>query len=88
MDLFKEAILLNSLNHPNLIYFHGICCSADNELNPKYLIFEYMNKGDLLGSVRLIKKNNKFLTTEIAIKITTEIAKGCAYLEKMKMIHR
>jgi serine/threonine protein kinase len=88
LDLFKEAILLNSLNHPNLIQLHGVCCSADNELNPKYLIFEYMNMGDLLGYLRLLKADNKNLSKSDAIQVIIEIAKGAAYLEKLKMIHR
>jgi hypothetical protein len=32
-----------------------------DELSPKYLIFEYMNMGDLLSYLRLVKRNNKVL---------------------------
>ncbi len=47
-----------------------------------------MNMGDLLGYLRLLKADNKNLSKSDAIQVIIEIAKGAAYLEKLKMIHR
>lgn len=50
LDLLKEAISLNTFNHPNLINFYGVLFDPINE--PKYIILEYMNMGDLLTYLR------------------------------------
>ena len=52
LDLIKEAISLNSFNHPNLIKFHGICIES---FNPKFIVLEYMNLGDLLTYLRQMR---------------------------------
>lgn len=50
LDLIKEAISLNSFNHPNLVDFYGILVNQNNE--PTFIILEFMNMGDLLSYLR------------------------------------
>ncbi len=50
-DIIREAILLSSLNHKNLLQLHGICLDSCKSI--KYIVLEYMNMGDLLHFLRL-----------------------------------
>ena len=56
VDYIKNALLLNKLEHDNLIGFFGIVFDVDGVFI-KYLLFEYMNMGDLLGYLRKEKVN-------------------------------
>jgi serine/threonine protein kinase len=58
LDLIREAISLNSFTHPNLIQLHGICLDKNNGNDPKYIILEYMNTGDLLSYLRANRNTN------------------------------
>ena len=49
MDLIKEAIISMNLKHKNLLEFYGICLS---DKNPKYIVLEYADMGDLLAILR------------------------------------
>lgn len=53
INFMKEAISLSRFNHPNLIKLHGLVIGKD--LVPKFIVVEYMNGGDLLAYLRLIK---------------------------------
>ena len=55
-DYIREALLLNKLDHPNIIEFYGIVFDADGVFI-KYLLFEYMNMGDMLGYLKKEKVN-------------------------------
>jgi serine/threonine protein kinase len=52
LDLIREAVSLNSFTHPNLIQLYGVCLDRNCEGDPKYIILEYMNTGDLLSYLR------------------------------------
>ena len=49
IDIIKEAIAMSLFKHENLIEFHGVCYEHSQ---PKYIILEYMNQGDLLSFLR------------------------------------
>ena len=55
-DYIREALLLNKLDHANIIEFYGIVFDADGVFI-KYLLFEYMNMGDMLGYLKKEKVN-------------------------------
>ena len=59
-DLIKEAISMSHFNHPNLVKFYGVCFDS---INPKYIVLEYMNLGDLLAYLRHLR------TTKVSLKI-------------------
>jgi serine/threonine protein kinase len=80
-DLLVEALLLSNCDHENLIKIFGVCFSK-NKIDS--IIMEYMNSGSLLTN--LLESNVS--TLKEAIHITSDIAKGCEYLESIKMVHR
>lgn len=42
-DFDREAVLLASLTHKNIVQFHGACVDE----TPLKMVFEYMENGDL-----------------------------------------
>jgi len=54
-------MLLNSLKHLNVIKFYGIVYPDNHETGFKYLMFEYMNMGDLLGFLKNQQVNKNLL---------------------------
>lgn len=56
VEFIKEALLLNKIKHMNIIKFYGIVYDS-SELSIKYLVFEYMNMGDLLKFLKRQKVN-------------------------------
>lgn len=48
-DFDREAALLASLKHDNIVRFHGACIDE----NPWKMVFEYMENGDLNQFLRL-----------------------------------
>ena len=47
-DFDREAELLTTLQHDNIVIFYGVC--ADRE--PLMMVFEYMENGDLNNFLR------------------------------------
>ena len=47
-EFVREAKILHQFNHPNVVEFYGVCM---DEL-PYYLVFEYMDQGDLCQYLR------------------------------------
>ena len=60
LDYIREALLLNKLEHANIIEFYGIVVD-DGGVLIKYLLFEFMNMGDLLGFLNKEKVNMNFI---------------------------
>ncbi|PIA55598.1 hypothetical protein AQUCO_00700124v1 [Aquilegia coerulea] len=74
-DLWKEAKILNKLNHFNLIRLYGVC--EDNGY--AYLVFEYMENGCLRNW--LCKKNCPSVQSWIhRVQIALDVANGIHYL--------
>jgi proto-oncogene tyrosine-protein kinase ROS len=86
-NFLKEAVLLNLISHPNLVHFYGVCFENESENDPKYIILEYINEGDLLTFLRK-KRESESLMYKTAVKICLDIVKGCKYLEDLKVTHR
>ena len=64
VDYIKNALLLNKLEHANLIGFIGIVFDVDGVFI-KYLLFEYMNMGDLLGYLKKEQVNMNLIESKI-----------------------
>ena len=77
----QEAVRQNNCDHPNLIKIYGIISGDHLES----IVLEYMNMGDLLTYLR---KPTQRITFKKAVKIASDIAMGCEYLESVKMVHR
>ena len=48
-DFDREAELLTTLHHHNIVTFYGVCTDSE----PFMMIFEYMENGDLNNFLRL-----------------------------------
>jgi len=85
-DFLKEAQYMSIFKHENIVTLIGIC--LDNE--PKFLIMELMEGGDLSSFLRKSRgANSRFPLSSLDLsRISSDVASGCAYLEKRKFVHR
>lgn len=51
----REAELLATLLHDNIVMFYGVCIDSDTSL----MVFEYMENGDLNNYLRYVKSRKK-----------------------------
>ncbi|VDN13217.1 unnamed protein product [Dibothriocephalus latus] len=82
-DFLKEAALMHSFDHPNIVRFHGICISPNSlklvtELAPLRSLLECLREPDLY---------TKF-PVSILHNFAVQIARGMAYLEEERLVHR
>jgi len=83
----KEAMLLNSLKHPNILSFFGICLSASKNL----LVMEYLEEGSLDSLIQEWKLGRKKCKLDQKLKYMIDIANGMSYLHNLQphpIIHR
>ncbi|PRP85757.1 hypothetical protein PROFUN_06351 [Planoprotostelium fungivorum] len=80
---FKEEILLlQKLNHPNIIRLLGVYIMNDSSLN---MVLEYADNGSL--DVYLKKNRNK-IDTEFLLFMVGDLINGMMYLQAKSIIHR
>ena len=79
IEFLKEAKAWSTLNHENIVEFMGIC------LDYHFIILELMEGGDLLSYLKCSKTH---LTLWDLVEMSLDVAKGCAYLERMHFVHR
>ena len=85
-NFLKEAKLMADFKHPHILQLQGIC--LDHNIS---LILELMEGGDLLKYLRSNRPRDEMpspLTMDDLISISTDVAKGCKYLEEVHYIHR
>ncbi|GFS52905.1 ALK tyrosine kinase receptor [Nephila pilipes] len=86
-DFLMEALIMSKFNHPNIVSFIGVCF----EKMPRFIVLELLPGGDLKMFLRECRpKPNKPapLTVTDLLKLATDVAKGCQYLEENHFIHR
>ncbi|KAG2386295.1 hypothetical protein C9374_002741 [Naegleria lovaniensis] len=84
----KEASLLASIRHPNIVQFFGVIVSGSR----KYMVVEFMEKKSLDLAIYNSKNGIEKLSIFRKIDILLGVAKGMQYLHAMKpfggIIHR
>ncbi|KAG2374503.1 hypothetical protein C9374_010787 [Naegleria lovaniensis] len=83
----KEASLLSSIRHPNIIQFFGVILAGSK----KYMVVEFMEKGSLAQLIYQLRTGAHYLSIFGKIDILLGIARGMNYLHSMKphgVIHR
>ncbi|GAB1600539.1 tyrosine-protein kinase CSK-like isoform X1, partial [Argonauta hians] len=88
LDFVMEAIIMSKFDHPNIVKFLGVC--FDNT-RPHYIVLELLEGGnlkDFLYESRPKPKKPSNLNVLQVVKIASDIAKGCQYLEEQHFIHR
>jgi len=77
----REFSMMQSLNHPNIVQFLGICDHSSGI----HLITEYVEHGDLFD---LLIFSDKEVTWKSKVKIGLQIAYAVYYLHSKNIIHR
>jgi len=81
-EFIKEATMLQSLNHPNIVRFYGIHNAPNGE---NFLVMEYMSQGSLDEVLRLEQKQ---ILLEDLLLMAKDAASGMLYLNEKGIIHR
>lgn len=80
----READLLRSLDHPNIVKYLDDFVAADN--SAMYIVMEFASQGSLLSLLR--RSPGCQLPVEVAAKYLYQIICGLAYLHHRRVLHR
>jgi tRNA A-37 threonylcarbamoyl transferase component Bud32 len=83
-----EAIILNTLRHPNVVLFCGLC---QDDGDNRYIVTEFVPNGglDTFMYGKLDRKQlNQTISFSEKIRILSQIAQGMIYLHSIPIIHR
>ena len=87
-DFMRQAKILSSLSHPNIIQLLGVCFNGF----PYFIIVEYMIHCDLHGylqkhtSMHHINRNGRFIRQQLSI--ADQIVLAMEYLGSRRFVHR
>jgi len=81
-EAVKEAKMLNSLNHPNIVRFLGFYVDKSGS---KFIATEFLSLGSL---DQLLPKEKDNLKVIKLVKMARQTAAGMNYLQEMKVVHR
>lgn len=82
-DIDREAQLLKSLQHPNIVSFYGLV--SDPKSGHLSMVLEYLPQGDL---GRYLVTNKDTLTDADLESICIQLLRGLVYLQSKKILHR
>ncbi|EFC36133.1 predicted protein [Naegleria gruberi] len=85
-DFEREAAILNSLSHPNIVKFYGISMTS----NHRYMVVEYINHGSLDRLIYNSRIGVSTLNLKRKLDILISVANGMKYLHTLNppIIHR
>ena len=89
-NFVHEAQLVNQFDHPNILKLLGVCFDRE----PFYIIFEYMDLGDLNKYLRNTvngvgpSSSSSNLTIQKLVDMAINIAAGLEYLAVRHFVHR
>jgi len=79
VEFMKEAQILYSLNHPNVIRFYGLYYETNREC---YLCIEFVDGGSFEDFLKERWRENKKLSQNELLEMILTGLKGLKYLEK------
>lgn len=87
-EFLKEAFVMASLSHPNLVKLIGVVrhLTDGEEKNEISLVTEFMPKGSLLDY--LMSRGRNVLTKKELVEFVINICDGMSYLEEKGIVHR
>ena len=87
-EFFREASLMHTFCHPNIVKLLGVCI----EQEPLCMIFEFIELGDLnqflRQSVSKVQGASSTLSTPQLVCMAIDIASGLEYLAQNHFVHR
>ena len=87
-DFIQEAKVVNQFDHPNILKLLGVCFDCE----PFYIIFEYMNLGDLNSYLRSnangVSLSSSNFNIQQLVHMAIDIAAGLEYLAQHYFVHR
>ncbi|KAF7354312.1 MAP kinase kinase MKK2/SSP33 [Mycena venus] len=84
-QLLREFSIISSIEHINIILFHGAYMSSSHEVK---IILEFCEGGSLQSVGTRIKELNAVVEEGIAGRLAEGVLQGLAYLNTKKIIHR
>ncbi|XP_072356376.1 inactive tyrosine-protein kinase 7-like [Scyliorhinus torazame] len=89
LEFRREFEMFSKMNHKNVVRLLGLC----REVEPHYMITEYVDLGDLKQYLRIAKgKEEKIksqpLGTKQKVGICTQVALGMEYLSNHRFVHK
>jgi len=83
----KEASVMNSLKHPNIVSCYGVSFSD----NKKLMVMEYLENGSLEKIIADLRNGHKKCSMNQKLSYLLDVANGMAYLHNLRpnpIIHR
>ncbi|XP_069810737.1 inactive tyrosine-protein kinase 7 [Dendropsophus ebraccatus] len=87
MDFRRELDMFSKLNHHNVVRLLGQC----REVEPHYMILEYVDLGDLKQFLRISKSKDekmKPLSTKQKVALCSQVALGMEHLSNHRFVHK
>eukprot|EP00938_MAST-03A_sp_MAST-3A-sp1_P002398 g2398.t1 len=83
-DCFKEARVLRSLKHPNIVRY--VDSFAENE--KFHIVMEFVDGGDLAQLIQRQKRRRKYLPESRVAHVFWQICRGVNHCHKNRILHR
>jgi serine/threonine protein kinase len=86
----REARVIASLHHPNIVQIHDFQISDSSESNNPlaYMVMDYVEGGTLADYIRYTARARKFPPAEDIMHLFTSIGKAIDYAHQQGMVHR
>ena len=83
-DCFKEAQVLRSLKHPNIVRY--VDSFAENE--KFHIVMEFVDGGDLAQLIQRQKRTRKYLSESRVAHVFWQICRGVNHCHENRILHR
>lgn len=82
---FKEAKILQVLDHQNITKFHEVYKTKKGSL---HIVMEYADDGDLHNKIQVKQKNGQSFSEDEVLNIFTQISLALKHAHDRKILHR
>uniref|UniRef100_A0A7M4EQM9 Inactive tyrosine-protein kinase 7 n=1 Tax=Crocodylus porosus TaxID=8502 RepID=A0A7M4EQM9_CROPO len=89
LDFRRESEMFGKLHHANVVRLLGLC----REVEPHYMILEYVDLGDLKQFLRISKSKDETLksqplSTKHKVSLCSQVALGMEHLSNNRFVHK